>query len=93
MRPELKLTSADLMWSEKGRECEKLHNKWSKEEISQKNAQTAKKCGFRMKMRLIFKNIVLRSHTFSDDKLNSGRRGEVRDTRIGGRVLTRKGKY
>ena len=42
LQPELKLTSADLMWSEKGRECEKLHNKWSKEEISQKNAQTAK---------------------------------------------------
>ena len=44
-------------------------------------------------MRLIFKNIVLRSHTFSDDKLNSGGRGEVRDTRIGGGVLTREGKY
>ena len=40
-------------------------------------------------MRLIFINIVLRSHTFSDDKLNSGGRGEVRDTRIGGGVLTR----
>ena len=46
-----------------------------------------------MKMRLILKNIVLRYHTFSDDKLNSGRRGEVRDTRIGGGVLKRKGKY
>ena len=44
-------------------------------------------------MRLIFKNIVLRFHTFSDDKLNSGGRGEVRDTRVGGGVLTRKGKY
>ena len=33
MRPELKLTSADLMWSEEGRECEKLHNKWTEEEI------------------------------------------------------------
>jgi len=31
-----------------------------------------------------------RSHVvFSDDKLNSGGRGEVRDTRIGGGVLVR----